>query len=256
MDQRIGAQFYTIRKNLETIEGFEDACRKVSEIGYKIIQISGTPLPAKEMREVCDKYGLEVVTSHKGFSDFENNIDEVIEYNKTLGCKLCGVGSMPTEYAESNEKVSEFIKKSSKIADDLKKEGMLFGYHNHSFEFIKYDGKRIIDRLIEETDPEIYNFIVDTYWIQVGGCVPQEYIEILGKRAMAVHFKDLKMQLKEFWCPRIAEVGNGNLDWDKIIKACETAGTKWALVEQDSCEGDPFDSLKISYDYLIQKGFK
>ena len=59
MDKRIGAQFYTLREFIQTTENFEETCRKVSEMGYKIVQISGVSLEAKEMREVLDKYGLK-----------------------------------------------------------------------------------------------------------------------------------------------------------------------------------------------------
>ena len=67
-----------------------------------------------------------------------------------------------------------------------------------------------------------------------------------------VFFKDLKIADNQ---PHFAEIGQGNLEWDEIISACEEAGVEYALVEQDSCDGDPFDSLKISYDFLKEKGF-
>jgi sugar phosphate isomerase/epimerase len=45
----------------------------------------------------------------------------------------------------------------------------------------------------------------------------------------------------------MAEVGNGNLNWEGITKACREAGTKWYIVEQDNCNGrDPFDSVADS----------
>ena len=47
MDKRIGAQYFTIREHLKTMEDFELSCQKISEIGYKLVQISGTPLPSK-----------------------------------------------------------------------------------------------------------------------------------------------------------------------------------------------------------------
>ena len=53
----------------------------------------------------------------------------------------------------------------------------------------------------------------------------------------------------------MTEVGEGNLDWDSIIEACDKAGAKWALVEQDICHRCPFESMKMSYDYLTTKGF-
>jgi sugar phosphate isomerase/epimerase len=49
--------------------------------------------------------------------------------------------------------------------------------------------------------------------------------------------------------PTFAEIGNGNLDWKRIIAAAEAAGCQWFCIEQDTCPGDPFDSLKQSFDY-------
>ena len=37
---------------------------------------------------------------------------------------------------------------------------------------------------------------------------------------------------------------------DRLLTAAEKAGTEWLIVEQDTCPGDPFDSIKLSYDYL------
>ena len=253
MDRQIGAQYYTLREFTKTIEDFDKTCRKVKEIGYKIVQISGTPLGATEMKAVLDKNGLKVATTHRSFDDFLNNLDEVMEYNRILGCELCGVGSMPPKYRDSAEGVSQFIKEMNEVAEKLKKEGLYFGYHNHAFEFVKFDGKFIMERLIEESDPDAVKFIVDTYWLQFGGLNPAKFIKKLGERAMVVHFKDLKMNLEDK--VEMAEVGEGNLDWDDIIGACDESGAKWAMVEQDVCQRNPFESLKMSYDYLITKGF-
>lgn len=255
MDKHIGAQFFTLRNHIKTVEDFDETCRKVSETGYSIIQISASPLAAKDMREIADKYGLKTVVTHRGFNDFLTDLDEIIDYNKTLGCELCGVGMMPVDYAADTKRLSEFIEQSNKIAQQLRKEGLYFGYHNHAFEFAKVDGELIMDRLVKETDPDAYRFIVDTYWIQVGGCNPGQVIENLGERAMAVHFKDFCVNKENWKVPEMCEVGEGNLDWDGIIRACEKAGSRWALVEQDTCKGSPFDSLKISYDFLKTKGF-
>lgn len=257
MDKHIGAQYYTIRDFIQTIEDFELACEKISDMGYKIVQISGTPLAAGQMREVLDRYGLKCVTTHRSFDDFITNLDEIIDYNKTLGSDLCGIGMMPMEYVESSEKLTEFIGKVNTICDRLKKENMYFGYHNHAMELAKLDGKTIMERLIEETDNEIFNFIVDVYWLQVGGKNPADYIKMLGKRAMAVHFKDFAVNIKDWQVPVMSHIGGGNLDWDSIIAACETAGSRWALVEQDTnwIEENPFLALRESYKYLNQKGF-
>lgn len=263
MDRRIGAQSYTIRNHTKTVEDLDKACKFLSETGYKIIQLSGSPLEASEIKPILDKYGLQCVVTHKGFADFEQRLDYVIDYNKTLGSKVCGLGMMPKEYMESSAALTEFIKKVNEISKKLSKEGLYFGYHNHAAEFAKLDdGKLIIDRLIDETD-EAVTFIPDTFWIQVGGANPVKVIKRMGKRAKMVHFKDFKVDLENWVTPQICEVGCGNLDWDAIIEACDEAGCEFALVEQDtnwagktdSYEGDSLKSMKMSYDFLKTKGF-
>jgi len=255
MDKRIGAQYFTVRKFTQNIGDFDTLCKAVSEVGYKTVQISGTPLDPKEMKIILDKYGLECVITHRPYDDFVNNIEAVIEYNKALGCKLCGLGGMDDENFVNLEKLNAFIENANKACKRLKEEGMYFCCHNHSREFLKLEGKWVWDRLVEGTDPETFNFTVDTYWVQHGGANPADVIEKLGKRAMAVHFKDFYIDFKEHK-PIMADVGYGNLDWDKIIEACEKAGTKYALVERDDAgEYDPVLSLKNSYDFLTTKGF-
>lgn len=254
MDRRIGAQYFTIRDYIQTIEDFDASCKKISDIGYKIVQISGTPLKAKEMREVLDKYNLQAVTSHRSFDDFKNNLDEVIDYNKTLGIELCGIGAMPWENFEDLDKIKKFIKDANEICKVLRSENMYFGYHNHAAEFEKFNGRSVMDMLLTETDPEIFNFIADTYWLHYAGNDVSDVISRMGKRAMAVHFKDINVK-RGTNVATMYEIGEGNLNWSKIIETCANVGVKWVLVEQDECERDPFEALKMSYDFLTERGF-
>lgn len=255
MDKRIGAQLYTVHDYIKTEEDFDASCKKIKDIGYKTVQVSGCPLEAKPVKEILDKYGLECVITHRRYSDFLENVDEVIEYNKILGSKICGLGMMPDEYYESKESVFKFIEEIKPVCDAIKKEGMHFAYHNHAREFLKRDGKCIYDYLIEETDPDIFNFTVDTYWCHAGGVDPVRLIEKLGKRAMVLHYKDYKVNEETRRTGEYTEIGNGNLDWDLITAAGEKAGSLYAIVEQDTCPGNPFDSLKTSYNFLATKGF-
>jgi sugar phosphate isomerase/epimerase len=54
----------------------------------------------------------------------------------------------------------------------------------------------------------------------------------------------------------MAEIGEGNLDWPEILEACVEAGTEWYIVEQDTCQRDPFESLAISYRNLREMGLE
>ncbi len=54
----------------------------------------------------------------------------------------------------------------------------------------------------------------------------------------------------------MAEVGEGNLNWPAIIDACKKAGVKWAIVEEDTCYRDPFESLEISLRHMKEWGLQ
>lgn len=42
MHMRIGAQMYTVRDSCQTLEGFAESLRRIADIGYRIVQVSGT----------------------------------------------------------------------------------------------------------------------------------------------------------------------------------------------------------------------
>lgn len=255
MDKRIGAQLYTLRDYCKTIEDVDKTYKKLSEIGYKTLQVSGVnlELSGKELKEAADRYGLETICTHRPYDEFTGDLDKLIKYHKDLGCSIAGLGSAPGTLRKDVDGLKAFIKDFNKISAELKKEGITFGYHNHAFEFAKVDGKFVMDYLIEETDPESFNFILDVYWLSFAGIDPAKFIRKMGKRAMIIHFKDIKANTTN--SVSICEVGQGNIDWDNVIAACEDAGCKAAMVEQDTCERDPFDCMKTSYDFLSEKGF-
>lgn len=151
MDKRIGAQLFTVRDYMQTIEDFDTTCKKISDIGYKIVQVSGSPLDATQMRKILDKYGLKTMVTHKSYEDFKNNLDGVIEYNKILGSEICGLGMLPLECYKDDAEFKSFLNYSYVICDEMKKNNLKFGYHNHSWEFAKYKGKTIMDILTDET---------------------------------------------------------------------------------------------------------
>ena len=258
MDKRIGAQLYTVREFCKTIEDVDKTYEKLSKIGYKTVQASGvnTELTGSELKAVADKYGLETICTHRAYSEYTEDLDRVIKFHKDLNCKIAGLGAAPASLRGSVEGLKKFVKDSNRISGELKKEGITFGYHNHAFEFAKVDGKYVMDYLIEETDPDSFKFILDVYWLSFAGVNPAKYIEKMGDRAMVIHFKDIKA-LGDKNEVTMCEVGQGNIEWDEVIAACEKAGCLAAMVEQDRCdEGrDPFDCLKTSYDFLSKKGF-
>ncbi|MBE7050930.1 MAG: sugar phosphate isomerase/epimerase [Ruminococcaceae bacterium] len=253
MDNRIGAQYFTLRDFCKTLEDFDATCKKVSEIGYKLVQLSGIGnFEAKDIKAVLDKYGLEVICTHRMPNYYRDNLDKEIEFHKTIGAKICGIGCMPGFKSEP-EDLKKFIEDFKPIVKKLEENDLIFGYHNHEIEFTKIDGKYIFDIINEGIDSDNFKWILDVYWLAVAGIDPAKFIRKHSDRIACLHYKDLKIEKRE---RKMAEVGMGNLDWDDIIAASMESGALCALVEQDVCETDPFDCLKTSYDFLTKKGFE
>jgi sugar phosphate isomerase/epimerase len=95
---------------------------------------------------------------------------------------------------------------------------------------------------------------IDTYWIVHGGGDPAAWIRKVDGRIPCVHLKDMAITLKREQL--MAEIGEGNLNWPLILQACRDAGVEWYLVEQDICQRDPFESLKISLENLREMGLQ
>jgi len=113
----------------------------------------------------------------------------------------------------------------NQCANQLKPLGLSFGYHNHKIEFQKVEGRRILDILIEDTDP-LVTFELDTFWVQYGGADPAHYIRKVAGRIPLLHLKDLTIIEDQVI---IAEVGEGNLNWEEIIKAARSSGVEWFI---------------------------
>ncbi|MBQ4518088.1 MAG: sugar phosphate isomerase/epimerase [Clostridia bacterium] len=254
MDRNIGVQLYTLRDYCQTEKDFAETMEKVAKIGYKTIQVSCVgPLSPEFMRKEADANGLQVVCTHRPLSEFLDNPKELIRFHQVLGTNIAGVGCLRGSYEETPEGMAELLKILAPIVAELKANGMAFGYHNHACEFKYMGDKWMMDYLIEETDPEGFVFIPDVYWMAYAGVNPIEYLKKMGKRAKVVHFKDL--MVTDFSTITYTEVGEGNLNWESIIKTCDEIGAECAVVEQDKCPGNPFDSLQISYHNLKKLGF-
>lgn len=246
----ITAQLYTVKEFTKTPKDIEETLKKVKRIGYNAIQVSGFgPIEPEKLKSLAEDIGLKICVTHTAYNRLINDLDNVIREHKLWDCENIGLGSMPKEFRTRREGYDEFIKIISPIAEKITNSGLKFVYHNHKFEFEKYDGITGLEILFNETNPETFCFEIDTYWVQAGGANPVEWIKKVEGRMDVVHFKDMAIKDNE---QIFAEIGEGNLDWRSIIKVCRETGVKWYAVEQDKCLRDPFESLEMSFKYLMQ----
>jgi len=250
-ETQIAAQLYTLRDFLKTPEDIAKTLPRVAALGYRAVQLSALgPIDTKELKQLVEDAGLTVCATHVGFDRLRDDLDGVVEEHQTLGCPYVAIGSMPNQYRTA-EGYPQFAREASEVARKMKERGLQFGYHNHSFELERFDGRTGLEILYSDSDPEVFNAEIDTYWIQHGGGDPAAWIRQVKGRIPVIHFKDMAVSGGK---PVMAEVGEGNLNWPAILEACREAGVRWYVVEQDVCQRDPFESLGISFKNLQGMG--
>lgn len=250
----LGAQLYTVRTFTQTETDLRRSLRKIAEMGYTTVQVSGTGrVDPETLKAMCDELSLRIVLTHVSPDRLINETEAVIREHEVLDCPYIGIGGLPDKY-RTNDWYSHFADDFRDAARQIAAAGKLFMYHNHNFEFEKIGGKRMIERLVEDFSPEEMGITLDTYWVQAAGADVCEWIGILKDRLHCVHLKDMDVR---GMTPVMAPVMEGNMNFKAIMKALEQAGTvKYLLVEQDTCEGSPFDCLQTSYNNLATLGYR
>jgi len=251
-DSVLAAQMYTVREFTETRADLEETFKKIADIGYQAVQLSAVrlDLPAQEMKALLDEMGLRACATHVSFDELRDNPEKIVADHKILECQWTGTGRS-SDSEDSEQGWIDFAREATEVARKVKPMGLNYVYHNHSHEFERFGERTAFEVLYEESDPECFYFELDTYWVAHGGASPVAWINKLGSRVPLLHLKDMTMHGREQF---MAEVGEGNLDWDGILAAAQDAGVKWYIVEQDTCERDPFESLAISFNNLKAMG--
>jgi sugar phosphate isomerase/epimerase len=246
---QVAVQLYTLRNHLKTPADMAKTLKRVRDIGYRSVQVSGVgEIDPAEFAKMCSGEGLSICATHESGQMILETPGKVVEKLAALGCTITAYPFPAGVDFGKEEDVAGLIEGLSKAGRVLKDAGMTLCYHNHAHEFRKLNGKVILDRIYEETSAEVLAVELDTYWVQMGGADVVEYIEKVSGRQPIIHLKDcgVNHENQTGFC----EIGNGNLPWKRIIAAAEAGGTEWFAVEQDTCPGDEFDSLKISFEYI------
>lgn len=244
---KIGVQLFTVGAFMKTEEDIKRTFERLKKLGYDEAQTAGMPCSYDVFSKLAKEAGIDIVGTHEDFEKLIADPEVTMNNHKILDTDIIGIGGLWDNTTKDG--FLDFISKANEFANIISEKGFTFSYHNHSFEFEKLpDGTIPFDMLVDKLNTSKVSFVLDTYWVQYGGGDVRHLIEKLSGRIKIIHLKDMAFSHESG--PYITEIGNGNLYWDGIIETALNSGVEHFVVEQDSCPGDPFDSLKISSDYL------
>ena len=276
---KIGVQMMMLRE-VAAKEGVYNTLKKLHDLGFSCVEVSQIPMTPENVAEIkraSEEFNIEIATLSAsvepmapGMEALSTHFDKIVADCKTLNCNFLRIGILPFKYLGSMEKSISFAKLCDEYATKLAEHGIKLYYHNHHSEFIKYNGKYLLDLLRDNT--EKIGFEIDVFWVQRGGENPVEFIKSYKGKLELLHLKDYKIVEPNFEgvdmtnmpavfkafedVVRFAEVGEGSLDFVNIIKTGIETGAKYLFIEQDDTYGkDPFECLALSKANLVKLGF-
>ena len=261
-------QLYSLRTILDGVnkdgkvsESYTKLLKDLADMGYTSVETANydngtfygrTP---QQFKEDCEKAGLKVLSAHtnRGLCDQElasGDLTEAMKWWKQCIAdhKAAGMEYIVCPWMGVPKTMKDLLtqcKYLNEIGKLCKQSGIKFGYHNHSHEFQKVEGKTMYDVMLENTDPEYVFFEMDVFWTVWGQNSPVNYFKKYPGRFKMFHIKDYR------------EIGqSGMVGYDAIFNNADKAGMENFVVELEQSEAPSIvDGVRISIDYLLNADF-
>ena len=256
----LGVQLYTVRSVLP--QKPQETLKAIRAIGYQEVEATYAGLDA--LWPALQASGLKPVSIHldsklvtQGNPD---DLNRIFDQLKQRGFLYAVFPYLPEPERGGIDVIKAFAEKLNRAAEKCHAAGMTFCYHNHAFEFATEKGATLFQVMLDNTDTKLVGIEMDAFWVSVAGRDPAEMLQKLSGRVPLVHLKDkaegTPVMYKES-VPRTTfkEVGNGVVDWPKVLRAAAAAKVAHYFVEQDQTPGDPVDSLRQSFGYLSKLNY-
>ncbi len=221
-----GLQLYTLRQNMAA--DFEGTLARVAELGYKEMEFAGYfDHSAGEVRRVLDANGLVSPAAHIQLAAVRADLQREIDFAAELGQQYIVVPFLaPNE--RSFDDYQRLVETLNTAGETCQRAGLKIGYHNHSFEFERTNGVIPYDYILAETDPDLVYMELDLYWIANAKIDALSYFRDHPGRFPMLHVKDMDTH------GRMADVGQGIIDFPEIFSNADVAGFEHYIVEHDN----------------------
>lgn len=247
----VGVQLWTLRRELG--EDLAGTLRHVAEIGYDGVELWFQKWPSpRELKNVLDDCGLKIASAHVNLKDMLEDFPRLRDYHQAIGNTTLVIPYIPDFAKLTPEGWRKTVDDVRLAARAGREEGFTMLYHNHDFEFTtRVDGVEVFDLIFGTIEEKLLGAEIDVFYVADVGRDPVAVLRRFDGRLKRVHLKERAKPGSPF---KNTELGRGTIDWDAVFAAAVAAGTEWFLVEQD-CEGRPaLESIRVSYQFLRDKG--
>jgi sugar phosphate isomerase/epimerase len=255
--RNIGVQLWSVKDDMG--KDAAGTLAKVAKMGYKQVEGFGYSdgkffgLPTDQFAKVLAENGLTMPSAHAMITskDYTNGqlsdaFKKLADDAKKVGQKYVIAPSMPGEDHSKGKFMAEMY---NKAGEHCKSMGMKFGYHNHDFEFVKYDGVSLYKTLLDNTQKDLVTFEMDLYWVKFAKENPMEWFKKYQGRFTHFHVKDHD-PIKDV----SVEVGEGDINFQQIFNS-KLSGAKYFIVELENYKRPALEGIEISLNNLKKLKF-
>jgi sugar phosphate isomerase/epimerase len=255
-------QLYTVREAIS--EDLSGTVARLAEIGYSQVEPYAFSDRTEHLAQAFAAAGVTAPSGHASVID-ASDPDRIFDAAEELGIRAVIDPFVPSERWQSIDDAHRIADRVNELQARAANRGLLFGYHNHQWEFTtKVQGRPVysyfVDRLASDVILE-----VDTFWSTVGGADTPALLRSLGTRVQFLHIKDgivrgtiatsLPSSTSALDVPQaLAEAfknqtpaGQGEVKISEVLAAAPDA---IRVVEFDDYAHDIFDGLSASLAWL------
>jgi sugar phosphate isomerase/epimerase len=239
----LSVQLYSVREALsaDPLAAFQ----RLKDLGFNQVELFGFVDRADEFAALLEQVGLTAPSGHVNL--LGEDVDAALSAASRLGVQTAIVPWADPELWTSRSGVEGVADSLNAVVGRAQDAGLKVGYHNHWFEFADVDGVSAFEVFADRLDPAVV-LELDTYWSVVGGTDPVKLLGRLGDRVQFLHVKD-GPGTRETREQKPA--GQGTIDVAGILAAAPHA---LRVIEFDDYEGDVFEGIRGSIDFLTEKG--
>ena len=260
----IGIQLWSVKDVVE--KDLKGTLQKIANLGYQ--QIESYPgqkghyygMEPAAFSDMLSGMGLNLVSSHFGSGTpngqasswregtMLHGLERLVEKAAQTGQQYLTCSWMDESLRQTPDDLKRTADLFNRTGETCQKAGLQFAYHNHEFEFGKMGEGMIYDFMLQNTEPSLVQYEMDIYWVVAGGQDPVAYLKKYPNRFPLGHVKDMDKEDRT----KNAVIGQGSIDYLKILKAAKDAGMQHFLVEQETFTQPSIDAMKEDYEYLSQ----
>ena len=251
--QEFGLQLYSLRDQFA--KDAVTTMAKVKAMGFKNVEMAGTyGLRFPDLMKLLAQNELNVVSFGGDFEKLEKTPQRLAEEARAYGAKYIVCFWIPHEgdnfsIADVDRAVAVFNEAGRIIA----RNGMLFCYHPHGYEFKPYKDGTLFDYMVEKLDPRYVHFELDVFWIKQAGQDPLALLKKYSTRFVLLHLKDRKKGTPDTTngqgdLEANVVLGTGDVGIAEIMKEAKKLGIKHYFIEDESSRVE--EQLPKSLAYL------